>query len=335
MRRITLLLVVVCATISLYAQNYVTDAFFETRGGFHNQIDDNSKYSNHFTGEFFNFQMFGNITDNISYRVRQRLNTNPFANDNILNATDYLYFDWKINDKWSLVVGKQVIYIGGFEYDYAPIDVYYWSDYCNQLPQGYAMGASLGYTFKENNIIYLQAINSPFSLGDNDNLLAYNLIWFGDLFSWWKTIWSANYVEAVNDKGLFYIALGNKFEMGDFYLEADYTEQINTTQKENKYSFSLAGKLDYNYRDKLDIFVKGGYDDNSINYVNTLNNPFVYRDPYKYVGGGVEYYPLDSKDLRLHCVYYYNNEDKIHNLDLGATWKLSVKTPNKPISKIF
>ena len=251
MKKITLLLVIVCAAISLQAQNYVTDAFFEARAGFHNQIDDNNKYSNHFTGDFFNFQMFGNITDNISYRVRQRLNTNPFANDNILNATDFLYFDWKINDKWSLMVGKQEIYIGGFEYDYAPIDVYYWSDYCNQIPQSYGMGVSLGYTFKENNIIYLQAINSPFSLGDNDNLLAYNLIWFGDLFSWWKTIWSANYVEVVNDKGLFYIALGNKFEMGDFYLEADYTEQINTTQKENKYSFSLAGKLDYNYRDKL------------------------------------------------------------------------------------
>ena len=99
-------------------------------------------------------------------------------------------------------------------------------------------------------------------------------------------------------------------------------------------SFKFQGNT-YQNQEKLDIFVKGGYDDNSINYVNTLNNPFVYRDPYKYVGGGVEYYPLDSKDLRLHCVYYYNNEDKIHNLDLGATWKLSVKTPNKPISKIF
>ena len=38
-----------------------------------------------------------------------------------------------------------------------------------------------------------------------------------------------------------------------------------------------------------------------------------------------EYFPLkDSKDLRLHAVYYYNDNLESHNLMLGATWKLNL-----------
>ncbi len=324
MKKISLLLLIICSVLGLNAQNYVDNAFFEARVGFHNEINNDNKYLNHFTGDFFNFQMFGNITDNISYRVRQRLNKNPFAEDNIFNATDFLYFDWKINNRWSLMVGKEEIFIGGFEYDYAPIDVYYWSGFCNKNPQSYGIGASLGYTFKENSILYFQLINSPFSLGNKDDLLSYNLAWFGYLSDWWKTIWSVNYVEGENNKGLFYLALGNRFEMNDFYLEADLTQTINNNESKTKYTYAFVGKLNYNYQDKLNAFIKGGYDKEPINYNITHPIPFNYVKDYAFFGAGVEYFPLNNKDLRLHCVYYYNDNDKKHNFDLGVTWKLNV-----------
>lgn len=324
MRKITLFLLIVCFAISIKAQNHISNAFFEARAGFHTEINDNNKYNNHFTGDFFNFQMFGNITDNISYRVRQRLNKNPFAEDNIFNATDFLYFDWKIDNKWSLMVGKQEIFIGGFEYDYAPIDVYYWSGFCNEIPQSYGIGAALGYSFNKDNILYLQIINSPFSLGNKDNLLSYNLAWFGKVADWWKTIWSTNYVEGEKDEKLFYVALGNRFEINDFYLEADFTQTINNNEDDLKYTYAFVGKLNYNYRDKLDAFIKGGYDKEPISYSSVCYTPFNYTDNYVFFGGGVEYFPLKNKDLRLHCVYYYNDKDKKHNIDFGVTWKLNV-----------
>ncbi|MBR1769795.1 MAG: hypothetical protein IJ748_04980 [Bacteroidales bacterium] len=330
-------ILVLCFLFSLSmvtkAQNYVDRAFFEARAGFHNELDD-GHYGKHFTGDFLNFQMFGNISDNISYRIRQRLNKNPFDSDNILNATDFLYIDWRINKHWSVMFGKQEIFIGGFEYDYAPIDVYYWSDFCNQLPQSYGMGLSLGYHYDENNTVYFQIINSPFSLGNKDEFLSYNVAWFGQAFDWWKTIWSVNYVEAEKGTDMFYVALGNRFESGDFYLEADFTEGINATNTDDIITnFSVVGKLNYNYRDKLNIFLKGGYDDNSYTYLGNALSPFVYDRDYSYFGAGAEYFPLNNKDLRLHAVYYYNNEDKKHNFDLGATWQLNIKSPNKTIGK--
>lgn len=323
MKKILTLFALLCCLYSAQAQNRVDNLFFEARGGFADEFTSKNN-SNHFTGDFFNFQANGHLSDKISYRIRQRLTKNPFDQDNILNGTDFLYIDWRINPKWSLTIGKQEIYIGGFEYDYAPIDVYYWSGFCNNLPQSYGMGVSLGFHFDSNNTLYFQIINSPYSLGNNDDYLSYNLAWFGQIAPFWKTIWSANYAEAANSNGLFLFASGNRFQIADFYLEADFTESILETRNDTKCAFSVVGKLNYNYKDKLNAFVKGGYDDNILSYDNNAENVFLYHKNYSFIGGGVEFFPLENKDLRLHCVYYYNDSDKIHNLNIGATWKLDV-----------
>lgn len=317
-KNILLLVLALCTVFTVNAQNKVDNLFFEARGGFMNTINGDD-YAGHFTGDFFNLQMFGHITDNVSYRVRQRLNKNPFVADNIFNATDFLYFSWQIDNNWSLDFGKQEIYIGGFEYDYAPIDVYYWSDFCNNIPQSYAFGLTAGYEFDVNNShekIMFQVANSPFSQGDFDKHLSYNLIWFGEFAYWWKTIWSVNYVNATNNIDKQYLALGNRFELGNMYLELDYT--LSSTD----YVGSICGKFNYNYNDKFNFFLKGGYDENS--YISMLTQT-EFEDTYTYFGGGVEYFPLDNKDLRLHAAYYHDdrNEDA-HRIALGATWKLNV-----------
>ena len=45
------------------------------------------------------------------------------------NATDWFYVDYKPTEQWTLSAGKQVIDIGGWEYDYAPINLYYCSEF--------------------------------------------------------------------------------------------------------------------------------------------------------------------------------------------------------------
>lgn len=57
--------------------------------------------------------------------MRHRLNKKN--NDaSFFDATDWLYLAYR-KDNWELSAGKQVVAIGGYEYDAAPIDLYFCS----------------------------------------------------------------------------------------------------------------------------------------------------------------------------------------------------------------
>ncbi|MDE7149747.1 MAG: hypothetical protein K2O01_04985, partial [Bacteroidales bacterium] len=98
-----------------------------------------------FTGKFLNFILDGNITDKFSYHFRYRFNKFNSTQD-FFEATDWAYLNYDINRNWRVSAGKQVIVIGGYEYDKAPIDVYFYSDFCNFLPACYEFGISGQYT---------------------------------------------------------------------------------------------------------------------------------------------------------------------------------------------
>lgn len=85
-----------------------------------------------FEGKYLVIRVDGNITGNLSYSWRQRLNKNH--NDgSFFDATDWVYLNYDIN-RWSLSAGKQVVAIGGWEYDRAPIDLYGCSVFWNNIP---------------------------------------------------------------------------------------------------------------------------------------------------------------------------------------------------------
>ncbi len=306
------------------AQNWLDDASFNIRSSFeynHTKTDDLKG----FNGEHFNLNMQGHITENISFRFRQRFHKNIVSGNNIFNATDFLYIDWQIDKHWSLRFGRDEILIGGYEYDYAPIDVYYYSDFCNNLPECYAFGASVGYNFNADQKLIFQITNTPFK-GGNSNLLSCNLAWFGYIAPWWKTIWSVNESEYADGKFENIIALGNRFEFGDWYIEADYISRYRSSFDKFLFDhFAVIGKLNYNYKN-WNFFAKGGYDaDRYPKAYHPTTYILDFEYDYTHIGCGAEYFPLkDSKDLRLHAVYYYNDNLESHNLMLGATWKLNL-----------
>lgn len=314
------LFVTLCQTA--VSQNYVDELYFNARGSFDfNDITHNDKEG--VSGEFFNFNILGKINDNISYRIRQRLNK-TVTGGNVLSATDFLYFDWKINEKWSVAFGKQEIFIGGFEYDYAPIDVYFYSDFCNTLPECYSFAGSVFYNIKENQQFVFQLSNSPY-FGGFSNELSYNLAWFGTIAPWWKTIWSVNEAEFADGKFMNYIALGNQFYFGNFTLDIDFMNQYCSDYDDFLFTdWNIVSKLNYNYKD-FNFFVKGGYDKTPVNAPLWAISSAVYDGNYSYCGGGIEYFPFKNKDLRLHAVYYWQDKDKdTHNISLGATWTMNV-----------
>ena len=37
----------------------------------------------------------------------------------------------------------------------------------------------------------------------------------------------------------------------------------------------------------------------------------------------MEFFPLGGDRLRLHAVYFGDNHDRIHNFDIGITWRIA------------
>jgi hypothetical protein len=310
----------------LAGQAHVDRLYFDMRASFHQDITD-GQYNSQAIGEYLNFQMMGHITPNIDYRIRQRLNKKVFDERNMFNATDFMYVNWQATERWNFLAGKYVVLIGGYEYDAAPIDVYYYSQFCNNIYQAFTFGATVGYKFAEHQQLVGQICNSPLSLGFQ-NIYAYNLAWNGQFASWWKTLWSVNFVEDIDKRMVNYVALGNHFIFRDVIFDVDLMNRSGLGQRNFVLSdFSLISKIIWSVG-AWNICAKAGYEKNDIGNVDSLGRPYdlviAPGTEYIYAGCGLEWFPLGRDNLRLHGVYYWDNAARRNNIELGITWRVDV-----------
>lgn len=309
-------------------------------------LGDSVGYESAFSGKYINFMLNGNISDKFSYHFRYRFNKITSFGE-FFNAVDWAYLDYDINPNWRVSAGKQMVYIGGFEYDYAPIDVYFWSGANENIPC-YALGVSGQYTTNDGrNTFVAQITNSPFSTPSFSNgspkpiptfnLYAYNLAWYGN-YGVYRSIWSVNMMNYAKGKFVNYIALGNRFNIGSVLaVELDYVNRYYLGQGSFFGDFSLIGNLIINIKNRANIFVKGGFDYNDTGNDDVLVGPgaWPYAWPYGgsivapksgYIGAGAEFFPLkNSKDIRLHAYWTTNNRAdnfKSHTVAVGFTWLL-------------
>lgn len=294
-----------------------------------------------FSGKYINFMLNGNISDNFSYHFRYRFNrfTKETAFGDFFgaffDAVDWAYLDYDIDPNWRVSAGKQMVYIGGFEYDYAPIDVYFWSG-ANENITCYEMGVSGQYTTNDGrNTFVAQITNSPFSSRSSrfENMYAYNLAWYGN-YGVYRSIWSVNMMNYAKGKFVNYIALGNRFNVGSVLaVELDYVNRYYLGQGSFFGDFSLIGNVIINIKNRANIFVKGGFDYNNTENADVLVGPFAVATDNSdigresgYIGAGAEFFPLkNSKDIRLHAYWTTNNRTdnfKSHTVALGFTWLL-------------
>ena len=308
------------------AQVRVDRLYFDMRASFHQDITD-GQYNSQMVGEYLNFQMLGHITPKIDYRIRQRLNKKVFDERNMFNATDFLYVNWQATERWSFLAGKHAVLIGGYEYDATPIDVYYYSQFCNNLYQGFTFGVSAAFKMAENQRLEAQVCNSPLSLGFQ-NVYAYNLAWRGQFAPWLKTIWSINFVEDIDRRMVNYIALGNHFVFGDVIFDIDLMNRSGFGQRRFLMSdMSVISKIIWSVG-KWNICAKAGYEKNDPDNVDTEGRPFdlviAPGTKYIYAGCGLEWFPLGSDNLRFHGVYYWDNAVRRHNFEIGLMWRVDV-----------
>lgn len=308
------------------AQPSITQLYFDTRASFHQEWAD-GQYQSQFTGDHFNLNIRGSLTDRLDFRVRQRLNKKVFDERNMFNATDFLYLRWQATPRLHLLVGKNAVMIGGYEFDAVPIDVYYYSNFCNNLYQGFSFGVSAEYEFLPGQNLVLQVCNSPLSLGFQ-NLYAYNVEWMGSFATWWSTLWSVNFVQDEFHRTINYISLGNRLTFGNLAVDVEWMNRAGAGQRRFFSDYTVISKIIWTVG-KWNLCAKGGYESNDIANVDAegraLDLAVAPGTKNVYAGCGVEFFPLPNRDrLRLHAVYFKSSSIGTDNFDIGITWRFDI-----------
>lgn len=287
-----------------------------------------------FKGRYLNIRMDGNISEHFSYSYRQRLNK-PNKDISFFDATDWIHLTYT-NENWSVSAGKQVVGIGGYEYDVAPIDLYIYSEYWGNIPC-FRVGVSGSYTTDDmKDKFMLQFCESPFrghELNDNNQqMFAYNAMWYGS-HGIYSSIWSVNMLEYLPGKFMNYIALGNRLTLGQFQLDLDIMNRAVSTKNFLGKDMSVMSKFMWKPSDRFNLFLIATHDFNHADEIGDWS--VIPGTEITRVGGGLEYYPLkDSQDIRLHMACSY--ADGVNTspvgllqphqtvLDAGVTWKMDL-----------
>lgn len=324
-KAITLGIGIVLSCSLLAQETHVNEVSIDTRTTFHQQTTD-GVYDSHFQGDYLNLHVKGQLADGLTFRIRQRLNK-EIDQKNPFRATDFLWLKWEATDKWTFTAGKQPILIGGYEIDSAPIDVYYYGAFSNRLYQYYAFGVSATYFPVPGQGISFEFCPSPISPGTQD-AYSYNLYWNGHIGKAWKTVWSYNYVEDELHRKMNWIALGNRFTLGNLAVDVDLINRAAFGQPRFFFTDWTAIVKAILTIGKWNLCTKFGYERNDAENVDSDGKSFDLVLPagndYLYGGAGVEYFPLGNDKVRLHAAFFRDNHDKVNNFDVGITWRFSI-----------
>ena len=330
-RTILLGVMALCGSMAMAQGDAKVNLRLEARGDLqYENIEGHTIDSNTgFRGKQFNLRLNGNINDSWSYVYRQRMGK-PNGDASYFDAVDHINLTYTTG-AWSFTGGKQTVAVGGYEYDRAPIDFYFGSEYWYNMAC-YQWGVNAKYNFgnESNDALTLQVVQSSFR-SVNPSMLSYNLLWTGS-YGWLDILHSVNMLEYQPGKFVNFIALGYQFNMGDFKLQLDWMNRADV-EHFGFDDFSLMADLSWGASEKLNVFAKATYDVNKDNVADLCVLP---GTEVTRVGAGVEYFPIkDSQDVRFHAGYCYSwgtntnpTEGALWDnhsfVSVGVTWKMSV-----------
>ena len=311
----------------------------EARGDYqHTTIDGTKDKDNSgFKGNIVDFVLKGDITPKFSYAYRQRLN-GINKDYSFFDATDWLFLKYKPTKNLSLITGKYIVLVSGWELYPAPIDCYFLSEFCYNFPC-YQWGLAGEFVTNSGNDTFVgQVCQSPYQknyknmTGHSADMYAYNLQWMG-VHGFYESNWSINLLEYAPNKFINYIALGNRFRLGsNVQIELDYMNRASSHQAFFGKDCSVVGQVSYQPTEKVSVFAKASYE---VNHSGTDADVAV-QDGTELtrVGAGFEYFPLKDKNIRVHGYYSYafgkntNPQAVVHDkesqVNVGVTWRVKV-----------
>lgn len=294
-----------------------------------------------FNGRYLNFFLGGEFAKGFSYYFCQRIAPEE-GTTTLFDNTDYLYLQYDFRDRWAVRLGKEALAIGGFEYDAAPIDVYFATQFWNRIAC-FQLAGSLIFTDKaERNQLTLQVSNSPYVYytGDGDEwgqgLLGYSLLWRGD-FGAFQPLYSVNFFERERGKFVNLIALGNRFEVDWWSWYIDFTNRAFAFDKHFFDNFSLVSRMDFSIK-SVNLFLKAGYEQNRVDLPSVFDDELSIFDPltdagYRsfFYGIGLEFRPKRCPSVRFHANVNHSvsqplfealHSDGCVNGNVGVTWDI-------------
>jgi len=225
------------AIIPIQKQNLLKniDVIANMQYGFRNEFTDGEYTDSRFRMDQFRFEIKGNVTDKVYFRLRQRYTSQeePQSVDKLTRATDIAMIRVDVAPKWSISAGKLCADWGGIEFDLNPIDIYEYADILEQA-DNFLSGVGASFRPSKSNEFNLQVLNSrtksfeelyghPPDIEEAKAPLAIVGNWRGSFFGGkFKTIWSYSiFTEAANTH-MNYIALGNQLTLKKFALAYDF-----------------------------------------------------------------------------------------------------------------
>ena len=315
------------------------DARFDWQSSFVHHADAKPDYASNFNGRYIMFMLDGNISPKFSYSLRYRMIHPNHENSwrGVFNATDWANLTYRPTKNWEITAGKMLVFYGSYEFDKNPLDVYMWSGWGGRVGC-FQFGVLGKYITNDgrNNILF-QINNSPFADPlDLGALYSYSVQWNGN-FGVFNSLYSVNFFEYQPGRFVNYISLGNQFNFGPVTFELDYMNRYGARGTHFLKDFSLIGKLNYNYNNRFNVFVKGGLDYNMAQDENTPTEEVIDMlvlpgERNVYYGVGIEFFPIkDSKNVRIHAFWYSGNNNlsvdgpqswNKHNVGIGFKWRL-------------
>lgn len=240
----------------------ITELNFDARGAYDlvapDMKFDGEQSSVRLQGLFF--RLGGEILPGLSYTYIHRLN--KVVSAGFLESIDHLHLDWRATSWFGISGGKEVVALGGIEYDYAPIDVYYTSAYYNVVPC-YQWGASLRFFPTENDQLQLQVAQSMLRYWAGDNKVNLNLMWHGQ-HGPWKALWSVSGLQSIDKDWVGYLCIGNRIDIMP-WLRLDVDAMMRTGLDKATFTgkdWTFVGELSARPVEQLRVFVRALYDFN-------------------------------------------------------------------------
>ncbi len=230
---------------------------------------------------------------------------------------------------FDITLGKDVMNIGGFEYDAYDFDCHFGlSSLLWNYSTVYQWGGKIGYTTpSEMSSFNFQATTSPYGgmMFKEKQYGAYGIQYRGE-YDWYSAIFSANMIQYDDKKYLNVLALGNQFYAGDCTLGVDWLNRARSTKDFFNQEMLLMGSVSYNFGDKVELFGKVGWERFKGDGYFIYGDPeYEFPDDYIFGGVGVNWYPLkDSQDLRVHALFTMNNVDETIAFGVGVTYNFSI-----------
>lgn len=289
----TTVLVLALSLCAALCHAQVPDVVIQTRGSFLTGPD------NGFCGEYLNLETSGKIADGFSYVFRQRFNV-PVTTSDIFGATDKIYVQYNTGN-WEFSVGKVVLECGGYEFDAAPIDVFFAGDYWNHGSGFFNFAIAAARYFGTERVCF-QIGRSPLGTVALSGLYSFNLSARGTN-GWYSHIWSANIFGVEKGVQSFQQFLGNRFAFGFVTADVDIIHRLTLGAPTFFKDYSVVMNVNMAVSPWLHLFAKAAYD---FNDTSTFALVPPGTDLLK-VGGGIEAFPIKgSSDLRLHCLFYHD-----------------------------